>query len=55
MLYNFEIGADYPFPIVNLEEARRYSSDFFWSLRKKDEVKKEGKRIVEKHTLPDRN
>jgi deoxyribodipyrimidine photo-lyase len=55
MLYDFEIGHDYPFPIVNLEEARRFSSDFFWSLRKKDAVKKDGKRIVEKHTIPDRN
>ncbi len=49
MLYDFEIGNDYPFPIVNLEEARRFSSDFFWSFRKKSDVKKEGKRIVEKH------
>ena len=55
MLYDFEIGHDYPFPIVNLEEARRFSSDFFWSLRKKDAVKKDGKRIVEKHTIPDRD
>ncbi|MBC7523567.1 MAG: deoxyribodipyrimidine photo-lyase [Flavobacterium sp.] len=54
MLYNFEIGADYPFPIVNLEESRRFSSDFFWSKRKSLEVKKDAKRIVEKHTLPDR-
>ncbi len=49
MLYDFEIGTDYPFPIVNLEEARRFSSDFFWSFQKKSEVKEEGKRIVEKH------
>lgn len=53
MLYNFEIGHDYPFPIVNLEEARRFSSDFFWSLRKNEAVKKDGKRIVEKHTNPE--
>jgi deoxyribodipyrimidine photo-lyase len=55
MLYDFEIGTDYPFPIVNLEEARRFSSDFFWSMRKETEVKKDGIRIIEKHTLPDRN
>ena len=52
MLYDFEIGLDYPFPIVNLEEARRFSSDFFWSLRKDEEVKKDSKRVVEKHTHP---
>jgi deoxyribodipyrimidine photo-lyase len=55
MLYDFEIGTDYPFPIVNLEETRRFSSDFFWSMRKEKEVKKDGIRIIEKHTLPDRN
>lgn len=55
MLYNFEMGLDYPFPIVNLEEARRFSSDFFWSIRKNKEVKLDGKRIVEKHTLPNRS
>jgi deoxyribodipyrimidine photo-lyase len=55
MLYDFEIGTDYPFPIVNLEEARRFSSNFFWSMRKEKEVKKDGIRIVEKHTLPDRD
>jgi deoxyribodipyrimidine photo-lyase len=54
MLYDFEIGTDYPFPIVNLEEARRFSSDFFWSMRKEKEVKKDSFRIIEKHTLPDR-
>lgn len=53
MLYDFEIGADYPFPIVNLEEARRFSSDFFWSMRKEKALKADGKRIIETHTLPD--
>jgi len=53
MLYAFEIGRDYPYPIVNLEEARKYSSDFFWSMRKEDAVKKDSKRIVEKHTFQD--
>lgn len=52
MMYDFETGADYPFPIVNLEEARRFSSDFFWSIRKNEDVRKDGKRIVEKHTIP---
>jgi deoxyribodipyrimidine photo-lyase len=54
MLYGFEIGQDYPFPIVNLEEARKFSSDFFWNMRKTDGVKSDGKRIVEKHTVPDK-
>ena len=55
MLYDFEMGKDYPFPIVNLEEARRFSSDFFWSIRKDKEVKSDAKRIIDKHTLPNRS
>ena len=54
MLYDFEMGRDYPFPIVNLEEARRFSSDFFWNRRKDAETKLDGKRIVATHTLPNR-
>jgi deoxyribodipyrimidine photo-lyase len=47
--YNCEIGKDYPKPIVNIEETRKYASDIVWSFRKKDEVKQEGKRILQKH------
>jgi deoxyribodipyrimidine photo-lyase len=47
--YNCEIGKDYPSPIVNIEETRKYASDIVWSFRKKDEVKQEGKRILKKH------
>ena len=47
--YNCEIGRDYPSPIVNIEETRKYASDIVWSFRKKDAVKEEGKRIMNKH------
>ncbi|WP_338410364.1 deoxyribodipyrimidine photo-lyase [uncultured Flavobacterium sp.] len=47
--YNCEIGKNYPEPIVNIEETRKYASDIVWSFRKKDEVKEEGKRILQKH------
>lgn len=47
--YNCEIGKDYPFPIVDIEETRKYASDIVWSFRKKDDVKEEGKRILKKH------
>jgi deoxyribodipyrimidine photo-lyase len=47
--YNCKIGKDYPEPIVNIEETRKYASDIVWSFRKKDEVKVEGKRILQKH------
>ena len=47
--YNCKIGTDYPKPIVNIEETRKYASDIVWSFRKKEEVKQEGKRILQKH------
>lgn len=47
--YNCKIGGDYPAPIVNIEETRKYASDIVWSFRKKEEVTAEGKRILQKH------
>lgn len=48
-LYECEIGKDYPFPIVDIEESRKKASDIVWSFRKHDDVKAEGKRILAKH------
>ena len=54
--YNCEIGKDYPYPIVNIDETRKKASDIVWSFRKKDEVKEEGQRILKKHVSnPNRN
>jgi deoxyribodipyrimidine photo-lyase len=47
--YNCIIGKDYPAPIVDIEETRKRATDIVWSFRKKDEVKLEGKRILQKH------
>lgn len=54
-LYECEIGKDYPFPIVDVEETRKYASDIVWSFRKNDDVKEEGKRILKKHTSNSKN
>jgi deoxyribodipyrimidine photo-lyase len=43
------IGADYPMPIISLESAAKAAREAIWGHRKKDEVKTEGKRIVETH------
>jgi deoxyribodipyrimidine photo-lyase len=48
-LYACEIGNDYPFPIVNVEESRRTASDIMWGFRKNKEVKVEASRILKKH------
>ena len=49
--YNCMIGTDYPAPIVNIEATRKFASDIVWSFRKKEDVKEEGKRILQKHVM----
>ncbi len=48
-LYHCEIGKNYPLPIVDIEQTRKFASDIVWAYRKTDEVKTEGKRILQKH------
>ena len=54
-VYGFEIGKTYPNPIVNLQKARKHATSSLWPLYKSAPVRKEGKRILAKHTLADRN
>ena len=55
MVYEFELGRDYPAPIVDLNSSRKRASDILWNLQKEQRVFLESKRILAKHTLPDRN
>jgi deoxyribodipyrimidine photo-lyase len=48
-LLQFEIGKNYPAPIVDIEATRKYASDIIWGLRKNSETRKEAKRIIDKH------
>jgi deoxyribodipyrimidine photo-lyase len=48
-IYNCHIGLDYPAPIVDIEETRKYASDVVWTFRKQAAVKVEGARILAKH------
>lgn len=50
-LYNFKLGIDYPWPIVDIDETRKKASDILWNLRKNRTVKQESRRILNKHTL----
>jgi len=49
-LYGFELGSDYPAPIIDVETSRQHAADIVWSFRKSEKVKQEGKRILAKHT-----
>lgn len=53
VFYQVEIGKDYPFPIVDIEETRKAASDLVWSFRKTKEVKTEAVRILKKHVNTD--
>jgi deoxyribodipyrimidine photo-lyase len=50
---NFEVGVDYPKPIVNLERTRKFASDYLWSIRKNTDTKEENVRILSLHTMAD--
>ena len=51
---NFHLGENYPEPIVDIEVMRKYASDQLYQFKKNGQTKKEGRRIVAKHTLPGR-
>ena len=53
--YDFELGKDYPKPIVNIKANRKNASDILWNMKKDAEVVRESFRILKRHTLQDRN
>ena len=50
---NFDLGVDYPKPIVNIEKTRKHASDFLWNMKKNPLVKEENNRILKLHTMAD--
>ncbi|TCK64877.1 deoxyribodipyrimidine photo-lyase family protein (cryptochrome) [Winogradskyella wandonensis] len=53
--YNFELGKDYPKPIVDIKENRKKASDILWNMKKDPDVIRESFRILKRHTISDRN
>ena len=53
-LYNFQIGKNYPERIVDISKTYISASKFLWGMRKNELVKTESKRILSKHTNPNR-
>lgn len=51
---NVVLGKDYPNPIVDAKQARKYASDILWKMKNDPEVLNENSRILKKHTLTDR-
>lgn len=54
VLYGFNIEEDYRRPIVNLEQTRKDASSLLWGMQQDKLVKQESKRILRRHTLPNR-
>ena len=51
VLHEFELGKDYPHPIVELQRSRKRASDILWEMKKDQKVREENFRILEKHTI----
>ncbi|ADR21000.1 FAD-binding protein [Marivirga tractuosa] len=51
---HFELGKDYPSPIIDLEDAGKKARKVIWEMRKDPKVKLEAKRILAKHTVANR-
>lgn len=50
----FELGVHYPHPIIDLEKAGKIARKKIWEMKDDPLVKKEAKRILNKHTLANR-
>lgn len=53
--YNFDLGKDYPKPIVDIKKNRKKASDILWNMKKDPHVIRESFRILKRHTISDRN
>ncbi|WKV11882.1 deoxyribodipyrimidine photo-lyase [Marivirga harenae] len=51
---NFELGKDYPSPIIDLEDAGKKARKVIWDMRKEPLVKLEARRILATHTVENR-
>ncbi len=48
----FQLGVDYPYPIVNLEASGKLARTKIWGHRKNETVKMENQRILQTHVRP---
>lgn len=55
IFYDFRKGIDYPNPIVDLDQSRKEASEKLYRLQKEIAVISDAKRVLSKHTLPNRD
>lgn len=51
VMYNFDIEEDYFFPIVDVVSCAKNARDRLWAFRKRDDVKREAKRVLTLHSV----
>lgn len=51
LMYDFNIERDYFLPLVDVVSSAQKARDKLWKFRARDDVKKEAKRILQKHTV----
>jgi deoxyribodipyrimidine photo-lyase len=54
-LYDFKLYKNYLRPVVDLDQSRKQASSILWGMHEDKLVKQESKRILRRHTLPNRN
>ena len=52
--YSCVLGKDYPKAIVAIKETYKHASTVLWHMKRNPTVRRERKRILAMHTLPDR-
>jgi deoxyribodipyrimidine photo-lyase len=50
-IYNFQLGKDYPFPIVNTDQTGHFARETLFKAQKNEMSRLEGEKILKKHTL----
>jgi deoxyribodipyrimidine photo-lyase len=49
LLFNCEIGKDYPAPIVDIETTQKTATAFMWGFKKSSASQEESQRILKRH------
>ncbi|MCV2883363.1 DNA photolyase family protein [Aestuariibacter sp. AA17] len=53
-MYGVVLGKDYPLPIIDTEQGYRQARDKLWAFREEEAVQQDARRILARHTLPNR-
>ena len=54
VMYQITLGQDYPLPMVDIKISYSKAKEKLWQFQKRDDVRRDAKRILARHTLPDR-